>query len=171
MRIYITGPGWSGKSTLATRLGTHLNIPVVHMDELQWEKWWVKNKNYKELQAVAVANDAWIIDGCSVSILKTMKDRVDVVVLLNHPPISNVVRVIKRYLRGKFLKEKRIGWSMPDVNEIHLDFLLNTLRWRKRQLPRIRENIKNCSLSSKIIEMKSPENMFEKVILKIKNLN
>jgi adenylate kinase family enzyme len=38
MRIYIVGPGGSGKSTLAQKLGIHYDIPVVHLDELQWQE-------------------------------------------------------------------------------------------------------------------------------------
>lgn len=172
MRIYIIGPGWSGKSTLAYHLGAYLNTPVTHMDNLQWEEWWVESKNYKALQIAAVAGDKWIIEGSSPSIIKIMNDRVDMVIILNNPPMGNIIRVIKRYLKGIFLKEKRIGWSWPmsDVNEIHWDFLFKTLRWRSRQLPRIRENIRNCSLENRVVEIQSPKRVLEKVILEMERI-
>ncbi|NDK19707.1 hypothetical protein GW819_02625 [Candidatus Gracilibacteria bacterium] len=168
MRIYIVGPGGSGKSTLAKRLGSHFNIPVIHLDELQWKPEWIENKEYRNLQNQAILQDNWIIEGSSVSILKTMKDCVDVVIILNHSPVGNIFRIFKRYLKGIFFQEKRIGWAMENIHGLRADFLFNTLRWGTRQLPRIRANIKEYSLEGKVIELQSLENIFERIVNKLK---
>jgi hypothetical protein len=133
----------------------------------------MERKNYKALQIAAVAENKWIIEGSSPSVLKTMDDRVDWVIILNLPPMGNIMRIIKRYLKGKFLKETRIGWSgsMSEVNEIHLDFLYKTLRWRSRQLPRIRENIRNAAMEGRMIEIHSLKNMFDDILHRIKDIS
>lgn len=96
-----------------------------------------------------------------------MKDLVDVVIVLNHPPIGNIFRIIKRYLEEKFFGKRRVGWTIIGTNELRFDFLFNTLKWRTRQLPRIRANIKEYSLEEKVMEINSIESVFEKVIAKI----
>jgi hypothetical protein len=133
----------------------------------------MERKNYKALQIAAVAENKWIIEGSSPSVLKTMDDRVDWVIILNLPPMGNIMRITKRYLKGKFLKETRIGWSgsMSEVNEIHLDFLYKTLRWRSRQLPRIRENIRNAAMEGRMIEIHSLKNMFDDILHRIKDIS
>lgn len=168
MRIYIVWPGWSGKSTLAKQLWSYFNIPIIHLDELQWKPGWIENKEYRNLQNKAIAQDNWIIEGSSVSIIKTMKDRVDVVIVLNHPPIGNIFRILKRYLKWIFFQEKRIGWAMENIHELRTDFLFNTLRWRTRQFPRIRANIEEYSLEGKVMEIQSLENIFERIVDKLK---
>lgn len=170
MRIYIVGPGWSGKSTLAKKLSDHYNIPVVHLDRLLWKEWWIANDDYRTLQAEAIAQNDWIIEWDSCSILKLMQHRVDLVVLLNHSPLGNVGRIIKRFLKWLFLKEKRIGLAIKNANRLHFGFLRTTAKWRTRQLPRIRANIAEYSLEDKVIEIKSLKNVFETVVFKIENI-
>ena len=41
-RIAVIGSGGSGKSTFSALLGTELNLPVHHLDQLYWKPNWVK---------------------------------------------------------------------------------------------------------------------------------
>ncbi|MDD2917120.1 MAG: hypothetical protein PHH70_04725 [Candidatus Gracilibacteria bacterium] len=167
MRIYITGPGGAGKSTLAKQLGAHYSIPVTHLDELQWGIDMVEKEEYRALRAAIIAEENWIIEGSSPSVLKAMKDCVDVVIVLNYSPIGNIFRILKRHVKSVFFGEKRIGWSLDGVHELRLGFLFKTLRWRTRQLPRIRQNIMECALEGKVIEIDSIEGVFEKVVTRM----
>lgn len=135
-----------------------------------WKPGWTENKSYRALQEKAVAGDNWIIEGSSISILKTIKDRADLVIILNYPPVGNIIRIIKRYLNGIFFREKRTGWKLENNNELRFGFLLNTLKWRTRQLPRIRANITGCALENRIIEINLLKNVFETVVFKIENI-
>lgn len=82
--------------------------------------------------------------------------------------MGNIIRIAKRYLKEKFFREKRMGWNGENNNELRPGFLFNTLRWRTRQLPRIRANIKECSLEAKVAEIRAIENVFETVVLEIR---
>jgi len=117
----------------------------------------MENKEYRNLQSQAISQDNWIIEGSSVSILKAMKDCVDVVIILNYLPLGNIFRILKRYFKSIFFQEKRIGWKVENTQELQFDFLFNTFRWRTRQLLRIRTNITECSLENKVIEIYSPK--------------
>ncbi len=112
----------------------------------------------------------WIIEGSSVSILKIMKERVDRVVILNFSPLGNITRILQRFIKQIFFGEKRIGWSAKDMNGLRLEFLVNTMRWRTRQLPRIRTNIEYLALDDRVLEFnKSPKKVFEMVCREIDN--
>lgn len=166
MRIYITGPAGSGKSTLAQQLWTHYDIPVVHLDELMWKPGLMESEEYRILQAQEISKDVWIIEWSSVSILRLMAHRVDRVIILNTPPIGNMLRIIMRFLKS-FLWEKRVGFNSTETQSFPFKLLLKTAIWRKKQLPRIRFNIQECSLWERVLEVHSIENVFEKIVTMI----
>ena len=170
MRIYITGPSWSGKSTLAERLGAHFRIPVIHLDELLYEEGFVENEDYWALQVEVIRKNEWIIEGASVSILKIMQHRIDRVIILNYPPIGNVIRVLFRFFEW-LLWKRRVGWNTEkNSNRLWWRFLVKTTNWRTRQLPRIRINIMECSLQDKLIEIDSIKNAFEQSIANLRDI-
>lgn len=168
MRIYITGPGGSGKSTLALKLWEKYRIPVIHLDEFLWNADGTENKNYKKLQWEAITQKDWIIEWASCSILEKVGDKIDFIVLLNPPPLGNVWRVFWRFVKERILNEKRIGFSFR--NGLSIVFLIKTLFYRVRQLPRIRENIEKCRLQDKFLEISSMKDVFERVSEGIDNL-
>ena len=64
-RIAIIGNAGGGKSTLARRLGQLLDLPVTHVDSVQYQSGWQRSDNGEcdsILEAVA-NNGRWIIDG------------------------------------------------------------------------------------------------------------
>lgn len=167
MRIYITGPAWSGKSTLAQHLGTHYDIPIVHLDELMWEPGLVENEDYRALQSQEISKDSWIIEWSSVSILKLMIHRVDKIIILNTPPIGNILRIIMRFLQS-FSWEKRVGFNSTKTQSFPFKLLLKTTTWHKKQLPRIRANIEEYSLWEMVLEVHSIKNVFDTIVTIIK---
>ena len=64
-RAVILGPGASGKSTLARRLGEITGLPVIELDKLFWREGLVATpkKEWVEIQQKLVAQDRWILDG------------------------------------------------------------------------------------------------------------
>ncbi len=63
--IAVIGNAGGGKSTLCTRLGRALNIPVCMIDKIQWKPGWVRESTdiFKQKHDVLLAQDCWIIDG------------------------------------------------------------------------------------------------------------
>ena len=64
-RVVIVGPGASGKSTLARRIGEITGLPVVELDKLFWQPGLVEmpRDRWVELQGRLVGEDQWIMDG------------------------------------------------------------------------------------------------------------
>jgi adenylate kinase family enzyme len=64
-RVLILGPGASGKSTLAARLGEITGLPVVELDRVFWQRGLLPTPRdrWVERQQRLVAEDRWIIDG------------------------------------------------------------------------------------------------------------
>ena len=170
MRIYITGPAWSGKSTLARALGDYYKIPVFHLDELLYDAGFIENNHYRTRQAEIIAQDEWILEGASVSILNSMQYSVDRVIILNYSRIGNIIRIFSRFFEWLFGK-KRIGWNgEKNSNKFSWKLLIKSANWRSRQLPRIRTNIKENSLERKTIEIRSIKNVFENTVLELINI-
>jgi len=72
-----------------------------------------------------------------------------------------MLRIISRRLKSAAGKE-RIGTLLPD--RLSLDFIHRTFVWRKRQLPRLMENIKSSGLSDRALVLNSPNLSFQKVV-------
>lgn len=164
MRIYITWPAGSGKSTLARKLSQHFDIPLVHLDAIQWLDDWIENPKYLELQKQAIAESDWIIEWASCSIIKSMQGRADLVVILNTPPTGNIFRVIFRTIRGYFSSKMRDDLPIAGWNDLNLWLLYRTCTWKKRQLPRIMENIERSGLTGKCLILNSNTDAFEKIL-------
>ena len=64
-RILILGCPGAGKTYFAKRLGQILNIPVIHMDNLYWnkDKTSVSTDELKEKLLPYLKQESWIIDG------------------------------------------------------------------------------------------------------------
>lgn len=64
-RVVVVGPGASGKSTLAARLGEIMGLPVVELDTIFWRDGLVATprEEWIKIQRKLVARDAWILDG------------------------------------------------------------------------------------------------------------
>lgn len=96
-RIAIIGLPGSGKSTFAMELGNMLNLPVHHLD-LHCFTGSVRRDQDKfiSIQEDLVAEDSWIIEGCSIATLPLRFRRADAVIYLDFPRLLCAWRVFKR---------------------------------------------------------------------------
>jgi adenylate kinase family enzyme len=64
-RVVVIGPGASGKSTLAARLGEITGLPVVELDKVFWRDGLVATPRdeWIRIQRELIAREAWILDG------------------------------------------------------------------------------------------------------------
>jgi adenylate kinase family enzyme len=83
-RVLIIGPCGAGKSTLARELGAKLDLPVFHMDQLNWQPGWVESSKdeIRERLAAILAGDRWLIDGNYGGTLEPRLQRADAVLLI-----------------------------------------------------------------------------------------
>lgn len=66
MKIQICGYSGSGKSTLARALGKKFNVPVLHLDSVNWYGDWQYRSDEEKTEIVnnfLSENDGWVIDG------------------------------------------------------------------------------------------------------------
>ena len=64
-RVLILGPGASGKSTFAVRLGEVTGLPVIELDKIFWRPGIVATPRdeWAKVQEELVKKERWIIDG------------------------------------------------------------------------------------------------------------
>jgi adenylate kinase family enzyme len=100
-RIAIVGPVASGKTTLAARLGSSLDLPVFDLDDYYWrhvppptDEEWVAT--HREL----VGGERWIISGDYRAVAEPRFRAADAVVWLDLPRSTCLIRATFRKLKG-----------------------------------------------------------------------
>jgi adenylate kinase family enzyme len=154
-RVLIIGPCGAGKSTLSGELGRTLNLPVFHMDQLNWKPGWVESSKdeIRDKLAAITATDRWLIDGTYGGTLAERLERADTVVYLDYPIRLCVTRLLRRIWRYR-------GVTRPDMTEgcperFDFPFLLYLLQWNSG--PKLRTEARLKGHAAKVIRLKSPE--------------
>ncbi len=153
-RILIIGPCGAGKSTLAEELGTKLNLPIFHMDQLNWKPGWIESSKdeIRERLAKIIQQDRWLIDGTYGGTLAERLPHADTVIYLDFPISLCVARLLKRIWTYR-------GRSRPDMTKgcperFDLAFLFYLIRWNSGPKQRLESALKGYE--AKIIRLKSP---------------
>lgn len=98
-RIAIIGLPGSGKSTFAIALGKILRLPVHHLDKHMFDGKTKRNREeFLSVKKALVKEEAWIIEGCSISTLEMRFARADTIIYLNLPRLLCLWRIGKRML-------------------------------------------------------------------------
>ena len=120
MKIQIIGYAGSGKSTLARRLGKRFNIPILHLDSVQfygdWQERTLEQKNEIVGQFLK-ENNEWVIEGNYTSVCPERFEQSDMTIFLNYNRLYCFSKVCKRYRenKGKCREDlpckERLNWT------------------------------------------------------------
>lgn len=138
-KIAVIGCSGSGKSTLSIKLNEIMEIPVYHLDTLNWKPNWVATPRdeWDNLQKELVKKETWIIDGNYNRTLEIRIDEADTIIMLDMPRTLCIYRVIKRFFMYR-------NSSRPDMNEgcrekLDFPFLKWVWNYNKNNRPKVIE--------------------------------
>ena len=130
MRIAVLGFAGSGKTYLSDYIAEKKSIPVLHLDDVKWNKEWKPVDDAFVLPTVAafMAKDDWIIDGCYTYLMIDERLRnADEIVLLLLPRITCFFRALRR------ARQRRKDGYINDINLWFVKFILFGCRNRERR--------------------------------------
>jgi adenylate kinase family enzyme len=121
-RVLIFGRGGAGKSTLATRLGQQLGLPVIELDQLFWSSHLepMPPDRWEDTTAAVAAADRWIIEGDlgPFDVLAPRLVRADTIIVLDY-------------------SLSRCAWRSLRRGREQLDFWRWVISWRRRSRPQL----------------------------------
>ncbi len=130
MKTAILGYAGSGKTYLSDNLSENKKIPVLHLDDVKWDKEWKPIDDLVVLPQVAefMAKDNWIIDGYYKYLLYDERlESADLIVLLLLPRLTCFYRAVKR------TKSRRKDGYKNDLNWWFVKFTLFGCRNKERR--------------------------------------
>ena len=154
-RVLVIGPGGSGKSTFAARLGQISGLEVKHLDRFYWRAGWTKPSNEDWLKTVSelISGESWIIDGNFSGTLGQRVERCDTIIFLDMPRLLCLWRVTKRRLTYR-------NRSRPDMAEgcaekLDREFISWVWNYSQRSRPKVVKLLNENQASKKIVWLRS----------------
>lgn len=100
-KIVIIGSAGAGKSTLAQKLGSILNIKVFHLDRIFWQRGWKEKPRDLRIDILQkiIQEKQWIIEGTYLGSSEPRLNAADTIIFLDTDPLLCLQRIIKRYLK------------------------------------------------------------------------
>ena len=130
MKIAVLGYAGSGKTYLSDYIAQKKNIPVLHLDDIKWDKEWKPIDDSVVLPKVAdfMAKEDWIIDGYYTYLMIDERlQMADKIVLLQLPRMTCFFRAVKR------TRNRRQDGYANDMNWWFVRFTLFGCRNKERR--------------------------------------
>ncbi len=130
MKIAVLGYAGAGKTYLSDYISANKNIPVLHLDEIKWNKEWKPVDDSLVLPKVSdfMANDSWVIDGYYKYLFYDERlEQADLIVLILLPRLTCFYRTVKR------AKTRKKDGYKNDLNWWFVKFTLFGCRNKERR--------------------------------------
>lgn len=155
LRVLIVGNSGGGKSTLATKLGAKLGLPVIHLDVLFWKPGWIESDDddFRARTAEALAAPAWVCDGNFGGSWDLRMPLADTIVWIDQPPLLCLWRALWRIV------DYRDG-TRPDMAEgcresLDFNFYGFILTYNRKVRPRLEAALAEHGVHARIVRPRS----------------
>jgi adenylate kinase family enzyme len=121
-RIAIIGNAGGGKSTLARKLGPALDLPVTHVDSIQYQSGWQRTDTTEcdRILDLAAQADRWVIDGYgSDALIERRIDIADTVVFVDFPLWRHYWWASKRQCAARYGQRSELPEKCPEFSFAH----------------------------------------------------
>jgi hypothetical protein len=143
-RVVILGPGASGKSTLAVRLGDITGLPVFELDKIFWRPGLIATppQEWIKTQRFIVEKSTWIMDGDlgPYDAIEVRLQAADTIIFLDFSLF-------------------RCAWRAFQRSRERLDFWLWLLRYRTQSRPLLMKAIGKHAPTAKLYLLRTPESL------------
>jgi len=160
-KIYIIGSVGSGKTTLAKRLSSNMNIKMYELDKIVWDDDHgnIKrtDKDILKLFDEIIRQDVWIIEDVGRNIFVEGLKKADIVYYINLSSIIIYKRCILRWIKQK------IGLENYNYKPT-IKSLFEMLKWARRDIKNKNQKldyIKNNAKKYKILKRKNIKILIE----------
>lgn len=129
MKIAVIGYSGSGKSTLAAAMGRHYQIPVLHLDRVNFTENWQErpSEDSKKIVEDYLHEDHWIIDGNYRKLLQNRRmNEADLILFLRFNRINCLWRAFVRFLT--YRNKTRESAADGCIEKLDFDFIKWILR-------------------------------------------
>jgi adenylate kinase family enzyme len=104
--VLVAGTSGAGKTTLAARIGTGLDLPHVEIDALFHGPDWVPRPTFSDDVHRFAADPRWVTEWQYDSVRALLAERADLVVWLDLPRTRVMDQVVRRTLRRRLLRQR-----------------------------------------------------------------
>lgn len=157
-KIAVLGCSGSGKSVISRYLNEKLNIPVYHLDSLNWKANWVPTpqEEWDALQKELVKKEEWIIDGNYARTIDIRLKEADTVIFFDLPRYICMFRIFKRYFQ--YRNKTRPDMSADCEEKIDFEFVSWVWNFNKTQRPEVLKKL-NAYENKNVIVFKTKKDV------------